>query len=50
MGDVLLDHHIDRAAGHDQVLDVVAADQYQPAAAIEVRLLHDVEPLLPAAA
>ncbi len=43
LADTRLDHHVDRAAGHDQVLHVVAPDENEAATAIEVGLLDDVE-------
>ena len=40
-----LDHEIDRAASHDQVLHIVAADQNKPPAGVERPLFDHVETL-----
>ena len=38
-----LDQHVDRTADHDQVLDVVAPDEQQPAAPVDGRALDQAE-------
>src|SRR5688572_27501264 len=37
-----LNDHVDRPAGHDQVLDIVAANENETAPCIEIGLLHHI--------
>ena len=43
--DVRLDHHIHRTACHDQVLDIIPADQDEPPPAIDVGLIDNIKTL-----
>ena len=47
--DVGLDHDVGRAADHQEMLDIVAPDQHQPAAAIHGGRVDDGEPRHPSA-
>jgi len=42
--DSRLDHHVDRSAGHDQMLDIVAADEDELAVGIDGRALDHAKP------
>jgi hypothetical protein len=48
--DVGLDHHIVGAADHDEMLDIVAADDDELSLPIEIEAHHGVEPRLSASA
>src|SRR5262249_61097222 len=42
--DSRLDQHVDRAADHDQMLDVVAANEDEPPMRVDRRHIHHAEP------
>src|SRR5262249_37818030 len=44
--DIWLDHDVARAADHQQMLDIVAADQNEPAAAIDAGIIDHGKPWL----
>ena len=44
--DVCLYDHIDGAADHDEMLDIVAPHEHQSAPAIDIGLIHDIQPLV----
>ena len=46
LADARLDHDVDRTTGHDQMLDAIATNQQQAAAAVDTGLLdHGQAPL-----
>ena len=45
LADIGLNHHIDGAAGHNQMFHVIAPDQHKAAATIDVGLIYDVKAL-----